>query len=128
MNTRLALSSLFAIVVSVGASAHESPATTQVMAVSSPSYTYEQDADHFRRVGVLDATSLKLPVEIEQRSAKGYVQVSTRQGNLLWLDEMDVTLAPPPGPASVADCRSLPTSSRDSTMAATRGAGEGCKQ
>lgn len=87
--------------------------------------TFEQNGDTFRRAAKLGRNEVPLPAPVLQESAKGYVQVMSSHG-LVWLDTMDVKISPQKSVAS-KDCIKLPGSSADTALAASRGAGEGCK-
>lgn len=86
---------------------------------------YERRGDVFQRVGKIEAATIALPATVIEEDGKGYVQVNSAQG-AVWLDLMDVRILPPKK-AAAAECVRLPTRTLDSTTAATRGAGEGCK-
>lgn len=92
---------------------------------SSPAGLYERlDGDRFTRVGELDPAQIRLPATVLAVSPRGYVQVETAAG-LVWLDEMEIEIETRV-PASVT-CRSVPSVSRDTTMAASMGAGKACR-
>lgn len=87
---------------------------------------FQRVDDRFKRLGPLAAGAVKLPAPVLEESSKGYVLVASATGPV-WLDKLDVTLVPRKAPATMARCGPAVTSAADTTVAAVRGAGEGCK-
>lgn len=97
----------------------------KVVKLEAGAQAFVADGDGFRHDGPAQGR-LSLPAPVLGVSPRGYVQVQGNNGSL-WLDELDVDIEPR-HTAAKADCTLAVSSDASTRVAASRGAGEGCKR